>query len=337
MKVTVFKKIITLTYLIIFLLGLFVPFNQSFAQENFLIISTDKSDPQTGKVNLKIGETVKVIATNTTIIQIGGEIVSFSSLGNDTGLNPKTCAMPGPSYVQSCFVNYSSLIEGTFTLKASATLNGTLYESSISVTIKGCADPKQVLVNGICKDPVIITPINLNCTLPQVLNEAKDSCITPTDTTYQPLAPLPGLEDTFDTDPTKNPCPFGNYLNIIIKLVIGIAAVLAMVMIVMGGIEYMTSDLISSKEAGKDTIRNAILGLLIALSAYLILNTINPQLLSVCLDKLPEAVITIKPLYDRGFNDPKQANGESINCTPLTSGPCSVANLTTVLGVDTAT
>src|SRR3989344_3532828 len=299
MKVTVFKKIITLTYLIIFLLGLFVPFNQSFAQENFLIISTDKSDPQTGKVNLKIGETVKVIATNTTIIQIGGEIVSFSSLGNDTGLNPKTCAMPGPSYVQSCFVNYSSLIEGTFTLKASATLNGTLYESSISVTIKGCADPKQVLVNGICKDPVIITPINLNCTLPQVLNEAKDSCITPTNTTYTPLAPLPGLPAVpYETD---TECPLGNYLNIIIKLVIGIAAVLAMVMIVMGGIEYMTSDLISSKESGKDTIRNAILGLLIALGAYLILNTINPQLLSVCLDKLPMATIVIEPESAREY------------------------------------
>src|SRR3989344_1896364 len=324
MKVTVFKKIITLTYLIIFLLGLFVPFNQSFAQENFLIISTDKSDPQTGKVNLKIGETVKVIATNTTIIQIGGEIVSFSSLGNDTGLNPKTCAMPGPSYVQSCFVNYSSLIEGTFTLKASATLNGTLYESSISVTIKGCADPKQVLVNGICKDPVIITPINLNCTLPQVLNEAKDSCITPTNTTYTPLAPLPGLPAVpYETD---TECPLGNYLNIIIKLVIGIAAVLAMVMIVMGGIEYMTSDLISSKESGKDTIRNAILGLLIALGAYLILNTINPQLLSVCLDKLPEAVITIYPYSNSAI---VKTSG---SCKEVSSGLCNVSNLSSKFG-----
>jgi len=109
---------------------------------------------------------------------------------------------------------------------------------------------------------------------------------TSTDTTYTPLAPLPGL-GTIDTAPsTSNPCPFGNYLNIMIKIIIGVAAVLAMVMIVMGGIEYMTSDLVSSKEAGKETIRNAILGLLIALGAYLILNTINPQLLSVCLDKL---------------------------------------------------
>jgi len=91
----------------------------------------------------------------------------------------------------------------------------------------------------------------------------------------------------------SNPCPFGNYLNILIKIFLGICAVLAMVMIVIGGIEYMTSDLASSKEAGKKTITSAILGLLLALGAFLILKTINPQLLSVCLNNLPIAEITI--------------------------------------------
>jgi hypothetical protein len=68
-----------------------------------------------------------------------------------------------------------------------------------------------------------------------------------------------------------------------------------MVMIVMGGIQYMTSDLISSKEAGKEQITHAILGLLLALGAFIILNTINPKLLSACLDKLPQATIVITP------------------------------------------
>ncbi len=127
-----------------------------------------------------------------------------------------------------------------------------------------------------------------------------------TDTTYIPLAPIPGLENStctndkgetvscIDTKRSEtNPCPFGNYLNIMIKIIIGIAAVLAMVMITMGGIEYMTSELISGKEAGKETITHAILGLVIALGAYLILYTINPQLLNVCLDKLPGVNIVI--------------------------------------------
>lgn len=115
----------------------------------------------------------------------------------------------------------------------------------------------------------------------------------PAETKYSWLAKLPGFDDS-GFDPAKK-CSFVDYLNIMIKLLIGIGAVLAMVMIVMGGMEYMTSELISSKEAGKSRIMNAMLGLVIALSSYLILNTLNPDLLNLCLDKLPTANITISP------------------------------------------
>ena len=132
-------------------------------------------------------------------------------------------------------------------------------------------------------------------TLPPITVTFTPNTAVNTDTTYTFLQPLPGFEKTIDTqkNDTTNPCPFGNYLNILIKLFFGICGVLAVVMIVMGGIEYMTSELISSKEAGKETIRNALLGLLLALGAYLILNTINPDLLKVCLNTLPKAEITI--------------------------------------------
>lgn len=111
-----------------------------------------------------------------------------------------------------------------------------------------------------------------------------------TETTYTPLAPLPGLDGAYDT---TGECPLGRYLNIMIKLIIGIATVLAMVMIVLGGMEYMTSELISSKEAGKEKIKNAIIGLLIALGAWLILNTINPTLLNVCLGDIPKVNLEV--------------------------------------------
>ena len=52
-------------------------------------------------------------------------------------------------------------------------------------------------------------------------------------------------------------------------------------MIVMGGMEYMTSELVHSKEAGKEKIVHALLGLVIALGAWALLNTINPNLLNL--------------------------------------------------------
>ena len=151
------------------------------------------------------------------------------------------------------------------------------------------------LPTALDNDATKFTPENTNKTLEDVQTELKlapDNALEQkkeTDTTYTPLAKLPGL-GTFDS---KEPCALGRYLNILVKILIGFSAVLAMVMIVIGGIEYMTSELVSSKKAGIERITNAILGLLIALTAFLILNTINPNLLNVCLDQLPEARVTV--------------------------------------------
>src|SRR3989344_1074884 len=303
MQKDIFKKIITILYLTIFLFGLFMPFNIIFAEDptetNPLIISTAKNI-------LLPSEPTEITAK---LYSVGGETVSFSAFytnGSDLTefpdfqtLSQRTCTPLGNTHsnIVSCSVTFSSAREKTYIIKASIIRNGQTF-SSPNITI------------------LIAKPITDN-----------QQSSADTDTTYTPLAPLPGLPAVpYETD---TECPFGNYLNIIIKLIIGIAAVLAMVMIVMGGIEYMTSDLVSSKEAGKDTIINAILGLLIALGAYLILNTINPQLLSVCLDKLPKAVITILP-YDANINS--YTTKTSGNCRVLTSGDCSVENLKSVFG-----
>ena len=167
-------------------------------------------------------------------------------------------------------------------------------------------------------DPNAIPPVTATNTAPPN-----------TKTTYTLLQPLPGLEganQTIDTkaNPDTNPCPLGNYLNIMIKLFFGICGVLAVIMIVMGGIEYMTSDLISSKEAGKESIRNAVLGLLLALGSYLILNTINPDLLNICLNALPKAEMTMTeaPPTSSDFNPNESIpNGSIKSCTEGISKP----------------
>jgi hypothetical protein len=95
------------------------------------------------------------------------------------------------------------------------------------------------------------------------------------DSFYHLLAPFPDNTD-FDTAGTNT---FGRYLNIMIDILIGLAGVAAVVMMVMGGIEYMTSELMNTKEHGRSMMTNAILGIIMALGAYTILYTINPTLL----------------------------------------------------------
>lgn len=110
----------------------------------------------------------------------------------------------------------------------------------------------------------------------------------------------------------------GIYLNYAIKLFIAICAVAAVVMITIGGIEWAGSELISKKEDGKQRIWQAVLGLILALSSYLILYTINPDLLNtdvdvggasvrsegeITIENLVEQVITVGgPITDKNIS-----------------------------------
>lgn len=84
------------------------------------------------------------------------------------------------------------------------------------------------------------------------------------------LVGIPGISDV-----NLN---FGAYINALYSLSISIAALLAVIKIVIAGLKYMLSDVVSTKSAAISDIKGALLGLLIVISAVLILRFINPQL-----------------------------------------------------------
>src|SRR3989338_1197038 len=94
---------------------------------------------------------------------------------------------------------------------------------------------------------------------------------------YNLLQPLPGVGQTVST--------FVEYVTNLIPFILMLAAVLAVVQIVIGGMEWAFSESILAKGEGKDRIQMALLGLLIALLSYIILNTINPDLVNL---KIPQ-------------------------------------------------
>jgi len=95
---------------------------------------------------------------------------------------------------------------------------------------------------------------------------------------YVPLAPLPGTTETVGGKEVV--ANAGNYIKGAFNLAIGIAAALAIIMIILGGIQYMGSESLGGKSAGRKRINDAVLGLLLALGSYLILFTINPSLVN---------------------------------------------------------
>ena len=70
-------------------------------------------------------------------------------------------------------------------------------------------------------------------------------------------------------------------LNGLFILTIGGGAILAVVMIAFGGIQYMGSDSFSTKSAAKERMLNALIGLALILMSVLILGTINPAILTL--------------------------------------------------------
>ncbi len=74
---------------------------------------------------------------------------------------------------------------------------------------------------------------------------------------------------------------FVDLLNGLFGLSIIIAAILAVIMLAIGGFKYMTSDSVFKVGGAKEQIQNAVVGLIIVLASVLILSVINPEIVSL--------------------------------------------------------
>ncbi len=97
------------------------------------------------------------------------------------------------------------------------------------------------------------------------------------------LAPIQGIDQS----------SFSGYLSSLFSITLGVAAFLAVIMIAIGGLQYMGSEVVSDKSDAKDRITSAILGLLLILFSVALLNTINPNILNMQfnppkLEKIPD-------------------------------------------------
>ena len=105
---------------------------------------------------------------------------------------------------------------------------------------------------------------------------------TPTYTLLEPLPCIPSSTVNCGTaGQTIKTVNINQYTQYAFNLFIALAAVAAVVMMTIGGIEYMTSVSVGGKAQGLKKVSNAIWGLVLVLCAYLILKTVNPQLVNV--------------------------------------------------------
>lgn len=109
----------------------------------------------------------------------------------------------------------------------------------------------------------------------------QNSVATPSQNLAQvPYVPLSGSE-LFGSGSEPNLTLF---IQNIFKWGIVLAIVLAILFVILGAIQYMTTDAVFDKQEGKQKIMSALGGLILALVAWLILNEINPEILKINFD-----------------------------------------------------
>ena len=99
---------------------------------------------------------------------------------------------------------------------------------------------------------------------------------------YQIQEKIPGYEDEPATDITQ-------YIEQIVGFGIATIGILAMFMLIIGAYQYlMAAGNIGTMENARQTIASALLGLILGICAYLILYTINPNLVRPSLQNLQQ-------------------------------------------------
>lgn len=139
---------------------------------------------------------------------------------------------------------------------------------------------------------------------------------------YTPMEKIPGSEGAVT---------FPEFIKGIYKFAIWAVGICAVLMLTVGGFMYMTSAGNTSKNgAAKKVVTDALIGLGVALGAYLLLFIINPDLvkINVNLNYLSGNV--------EGVGGGSGSGSGTGNCQPISTGPCSVDNLKPYFGENAA-
>jgi len=152
----------------------------------------------------------------------------------------------------------------------------------------------------------------------------------PSSTVYTPLVQIPGV---------GSPKNLSQYLVGLYNFLLSIVGIAAVLMMVIGGFKYLTAAANPSAAGdAKDIIYNAVFGLLLALLTWVIVSTINPDLLVI---KRPETGISgsYNPMCttsaaDAAFCD--CVNGSSVSrgtagsCEEACAGNCKVETVSCI-------
>ncbi len=137
--------------------------------------------------------------------------------------------------------------------------------------------------------------VSLLFAIPVFAADAKFVPLTGADLSKADLAPF--MTKAFAADAN-----LATFVNAMFKAAIGIGAMLAVLQLARAGFLYMGSDMWHKKEQARHLMQDAVIGLLVLMAVWLVLNQINPQLLK--LDVLEGIKANPVPKHTPSASDP---------------------------------
>lgn len=125
--------------------------------------------------------------------------------------------------------------------------------------------------------PLFVGLLMLGSTIAYEQSEGAGSKFTPL---------VPDLYEALEVDLSDPNKAVSSLLQGLFQITVGVAAVLAVIMVAIGGVQYMTTDSSFQLSGAKERISGALIGLAIVLLCVLVFNLINDRLTSLELFKL---------------------------------------------------
>ncbi len=264
----------------------------SFYEENEILENPSNPRPQ---VSVSINTTgCEGKTLNTSIINIAETPISYVQ-----ALTDKALVVPEGGILNITMrtgEDGCSAMAGSFDCKyfiKIVTSDGVKYRTKDSHILNGFSgvwtvldDPKGVLTyeqHGVtAEDKWVFEQSNGGTPTPVDPTAGTTATTGGDENTYELISDLPLLTELGENlDSIPDGSGIGGILNAIFTIAIGIAGILAVVMIIYHAWEYLTTESITTKVLLKDKLLKIVLGILLLLGSTIILRTINPDLLNL--------------------------------------------------------
>lgn len=132
------------------------------------------------------------------------------------------------------------------------------------------------------KAPTLLLPLLIVVGLLVFVMSPTDVCVAQSAVSDEDFVPLlPDLFAALNVDISKPTEAVAILINGLFKLTVGVASLLAVIMVAIGGVQYMTTDSSFNLGNARERISSAIIGLAIVLLCVLVFNLINSRLTSL--------------------------------------------------------